>query len=326
MRVADGEQFPSLAQNACNRTRADVPRLFRRTTFERCSAELAKNFKLSVAKWKLVIDTGATDGDLQRRLPTAPERMAKLLEARQFTNGADKAMVLDLYTKTVEAVLGSVETLEFAGLHLISTDEWRSPARLAEACNNCAALKSMRVNGMRLSDEDIKEFVDGLEDNALPELKLVDVSANWLTAQGITTLCEAFGRGVAPRLVALETDANLYGDEGAKSFAAALRSGRLPKTLQTVTMGLNGIGDEGAKSLAAALHTSGSTCRMTLMCNCIGLAGYSAIIRALEARHGQELAHYISTAVMNAPYFLPRFFIFSLSRGSRFYQERGAFA
>ena len=77
--------------------------------------------------------------------------------------------------------------------------------------------------------------------------------------------------------------------------------------------------------LAAALHTSGSTCRMTLMCNCIGFAGYSAIIRALEARHGQELAHYISTAVMNAPYFLPRFLIFSLSRGARFYQERGVF-
>ena len=69
------------------------------TTFERCSAELAKNFKLTKAKWKLVIDTALVErakdqkGGAQRRLPTTPERMEVLLESRQFTNGADKAQV-----------------------------------------------------------------------------------------------------------------------------------------------------------------------------------------------------------------------------------------
>jgi hypothetical protein len=51
------------------------------TTFERCSAELGKSFNLKVAKWKLVIDAGSEDGDVQRRLPTAPTRMEELLNA-----------------------------------------------------------------------------------------------------------------------------------------------------------------------------------------------------------------------------------------------------
>ena len=64
------------------------------TTFERCSAELgAKSASLGFAKWKLVIDVASDDGGAQRRLPATPERMAKLLAACRFTNGADSAAV-----------------------------------------------------------------------------------------------------------------------------------------------------------------------------------------------------------------------------------------
>ena len=59
------------------------------TTFERCSAELgAKLSTLGFAKWKLVIDVASDDGGAQRRLPATPERMATLLAACRFTNGA----------------------------------------------------------------------------------------------------------------------------------------------------------------------------------------------------------------------------------------------
>eukprot|EP00966_Prymnesium_polylepis_P132211 3057337-Prymnesium_polylepis.1 len=88
------------------------------TTFERCSAELAKSFKLSVAKWKLVIDLRDERGGAQRRLPTTPKRMKMLLEKRDFTNGADRSEVLELYTKTAKAVLGTVQTLDYTGLPL----------------------------------------------------------------------------------------------------------------------------------------------------------------------------------------------------------------
>ena len=60
------------------------------TTFERCSAELAKSFELGVAKWKLVIDVVDANGGAQRRLPTTPEQIEALLADCRFTNGSDK--------------------------------------------------------------------------------------------------------------------------------------------------------------------------------------------------------------------------------------------
>ena len=90
------------------------------TTFERCSAELgAKPASLGFAKWKLVIDVASDDGGAQRRLPATPERMATLLAACRFTNGADSAAVLALYEKTAKAVLGTVEKLNHLGLPLV---------------------------------------------------------------------------------------------------------------------------------------------------------------------------------------------------------------
>ena len=90
------------------------------TTFERCSAELgAKPAFLGFAKWKLVIDVASDDGGAQRRLPATPERMATLLAACRFTNGADSAAVLALYEKTAKAVLGTVEKLNHLGLPLV---------------------------------------------------------------------------------------------------------------------------------------------------------------------------------------------------------------
>ena len=93
------------------------------TTFERCSAELgAKLSTLGFAKWKLVIDVASDDGGAQRRLPATPERMATLLAACRFTNGADSAAVLALYEKTAKAVLGTVEKLYYIGLPLVRGD------------------------------------------------------------------------------------------------------------------------------------------------------------------------------------------------------------
>ena len=78
------------------------------TTFERCSAELAKINSLQSARWSLVIDVSDEGGGAERRLPTTPQRMAKLLAGCRFTNGADSSLVLQLYAKTAAAVLGTV--------------------------------------------------------------------------------------------------------------------------------------------------------------------------------------------------------------------------
>ena len=160
------------------------------TTFERCSAEQgAKPAFLGFAQWKLVIDVASDDGGAQRRLPATPERMAKLLAACRFTNGADSAAVQALYEKTAKGVLGTVEKLNYMGLPLVRGDAWTSPALLAEALNHCESLRSLILTGTRLDDEGVAELAAGLEDGALPALESLEVAANRFGARGIGALC-----------------------------------------------------------------------------------------------------------------------------------------
>ena len=287
------------------------------TTFERCSAELGKSFRLITAKWKLVIDTANDDGEVQRRLPTVPKRMEELLKSRHFTNGADKAAVLQLYTKTTSAVLETVEVLSFSGLPLVRSDEWCSPAGVADALNYCSALKKVELEGMRLDDEGLAELVGGLSDGALPALRRLWLNGNRFGAQGVTTVCDALGhRAVAPKLQLLGFVSTLLGDEGARAVAAAIRLGHIPGGVQQIHLVENDIGDEGAMSIASALLESGSRCRPLLLFNRIGLRGQLALLQALEARHGASLGNF-SQVFLNAPTFLPAFLMRAFSRGIR---------
>eukprot|EP00966_Prymnesium_polylepis_P112754 2607886-Prymnesium_polylepis.1 len=63
------------------------------TTYERCSAEQIKKAHLFHAQWKLVLDLGAAEADVQgaaRNWPVGPDDFDVLTEAKKFTNGADK--------------------------------------------------------------------------------------------------------------------------------------------------------------------------------------------------------------------------------------------
>jgi hypothetical protein len=240
--------------------------------------------------------------------------MEDLLESLQFTNGADRTMVLELYTKTATTVLGGLEHIDFSGLALASGDDWCSPAQLAAALNLCSAVQVVKVNGMTLNDEGMAELVEGLADSALPALKQLKFHGNHIGAQGVTDLCDAFGRGVAPQLEYVTLTCNLFGDDGAKAFAAAIRAGRMPERLGTIVLTFCDIGDEGAKALAAALLESGSGCRLLLAMNRIGVSGVSAL-QALEAKHNSLLA--VVAVSLNAPVMLPAFLMRTLSRGMR---------
>ena len=176
---------------------------------------------------------------------------------------------------------------------------------------------------MKLTDAGIEELVDGLKDGALPSLKVLKFTGNRIGEESINSLCDAFGRGVAPKLETLILGANSLGDAGAKQVAAAFKAGRLPKDLAMLVLAANDIGNEGAISIATALHESGSGCRVNCMLNLIGLAGESALLQALEARHGTSPAHLVAL-IANAPVLLPAFLIRGLSRGIRIRIENSA--
>ena len=233
--------------------------------------------------------------------------MAELLESRQFTNNADKEGVLELYKRTASAVLGTVEDLGFAGMPLVSGDEWCSPKQLAEALNLCSSLQGLNLFGTRLTDKGVEELVGGLDDGALPALTNLCCGGVRFSAEGVTTLCDAFGHGLAPKLATLHFSEGLFGDAHAKALAAAFSSGRMPESLAVLYAQNADVGDQGATALAAALLESGAACQVLLLASHIGLAGQSALLQVLEAKHGASLGGYISVAFGQAPALFPPF-------------------
>ncbi|EOD31928.1 hypothetical protein EMIHUDRAFT_231166 [Emiliania huxleyi CCMP1516] len=292
------------------------------TTFERCSAELgAKPASLGFAKWKLVIDVANDDGGAQRRLPATPERMATLLAACRFTNGADSAAVLALYEMTANAVLGTVEKLNYMGLPLVRGDAWTSPALLAEALNYCESLRHLVILGTRLDDEGVAELAAGLEDSSLPALVTLSVAHNRFGARGVGSLCDVFHRGVAPTLQMLDVVLTPIGDEGAVALAAALAMG---KPYHALVLAHCDVGDEGAMALAAALPATGQGCRVIAPFNRIGLAGQAALLEALEAKHGPQPGHAMVVMQVNLlPWSTPLMRVWG--RGWRRVTESGRF-
>lgn len=275
----------------------------RRTMFERCSAELAKSFKLQKAKWKLVIDIADKGGGAQRRLPTTPERFAKLLDSCQFTNGSDLQTVLDLYKQTAVTVLGTVEELDYRGLPIICGDAWCSPVQLGGALNYCRQLKKLVALGNRLDDAAVFELVDTLENGALPLLEYVDLGTNRIGPAGVSALFNIFLRGVAPKLTYLSfySGGGSFGDAGAEAVATALATGHTPPELCVDMMGCD-VGDKGANALAAALPEAGPGCRVTLFCCRLSLSAQSTLLAAIEAKHGPSLANSYSV-LLNGPLF-----------------------
>ena len=294
------------------------------TTFERCSSELAKNFDLKVAKWKLVIDisdkSGVKSGGALRRLPTTPERMVDLLADCRFTNGADKQAVIKLYEKTARNVLGALVELDYMGSIFVNDDPWSSPARLAEALNYCVSLKRLKLHGSRLDDEGATQLAAGLNDGALPALEIVQLSSCRFSARGIREIFSVFRRGIAPNLSALLIAFNPFGDAGVAAIATALASGCMPPRLAVLLAGVD-MGDDGAKALATALPSAGPGCDVICAFNRIGFAGQSALLRAVEAKHGLSVRHHLSVAFNGVlwPAALSR----AMARGARRTNESG---
>ena len=268
-----------------------------------------------------MIDVSDPGGGAARRLPTTPERMSKLLEQRNFTNGADKSIVLKLYTKMARAVLGGTERLWYQCLAFQTDDEWASPTRLAEALNYCGALKRINLSGTGLTDEGVRALMAGLRDGALPVLERLSLDWNRIGPEGVDLLAAAFARRVCPKLRELQLGMNLFGDPGCVALARAFRARRLPRTLNFVALGANDIGNAGAFELVSALLDTNKICRFTFLNNRIGLAGQSALLRAFERDGGAKIAGALALGG-NSPYF-PPFLCRAFARGCRGAAEDG---
>ena len=84
------------------------------------------------------------------------------------------------------------------------------------------------------------------------------------------------------------------------------------------------VGDQGATALAAALLESGAVCQVLCCLNHIGLAGQSALLQVLEAKHSASLGGYVSVAFAQAPALFPPFLQRAFACGVRYnWETRG---
>jgi hypothetical protein len=277
------------------------------TTYERCSAELCKAFRLQKAGWPLVIDLGKQRAAL-RRLPTTPEQMEELLKKCSFTNGADKEMVLEKYQKTARAVLGSVKELSFFGIPFDPKDPWHSPERLGQALKFCVNLKRLDLNFTGLTDEHLASISGVLSSGALPQLEQLFLGFNRLGPRGVKALGSALVRGVAPGLKVMFFVGNDLGDAGLQSFAAFIAMGKA-RELQFVDLAGNDIGDDGAVALADAvrlrLRLASGECDVgsffQLGFNHVGMRGRLALSAAVKIKNrAPDCMQFFISNFMNA--------------------------
>ena len=100
----------------------------------------------------------------------------------------------------------------------------------------------------------------------------------------------------------------------------------MPESLASLEVAVADVGDQGATALAAALLESGAACRVDCFFNHIGLAGQSALLQVLEAKHSASLGGYVSVAFAQAPALFPPFLQRAFACGLRFNLEtRGAY-
>ena len=90
------------------------------TFFERSCAEMIKGsnafegYSFEV-KWQMCTNIGE-DGAAARSPPIAPEKFAQELSLKKFTTKADKASVVELYTRTSLAMLRGLKLMDLSGL------------------------------------------------------------------------------------------------------------------------------------------------------------------------------------------------------------------
>jgi len=140
----------------------------------------------------------------------------------------------------------------------------------------CPKLVHLNLGDNGLDDNWVKRLVQALKQ--CPNLAYLDISANYINAEGTTYITELFK---SHNFVSLELAFNNFGDEGVKNITNALS---YCPNLTNLNLCDNKFGDEGAINIANALcnaHITTLTC-LNLSSNKIRNKGASNIVNALS--------------------------------------------
>ena len=103
-----------------------------------------------------------------------------------------------------------------------------------------------------------------------------------------------------------QTKASMFGNEGCKALAEALKANYL-RGLKEVNVRDNGLGDKGALALAGAILSGYSAgCLIACTVDDASLAGQSAIIGAYEAKYGWSFGLFVASCFGHTAGCLPQ--------------------
>ena len=133
--------------------------------------------------WPMIVDVGAmpdgaetmpNDGYCKRLVPMSVDRFAETMREKKFTNGADCELVIGLYKKTLESVLGAAPNLMMAWNKHWGDAEMRE---LVEVLPLCAEATKLVINGSfhEVTAEGVGVLTRCVDEGKLPaKLKQID--------------------------------------------------------------------------------------------------------------------------------------------------------
>jgi len=216
-------------------------------------------------------------GDCVRKPPATYQKFEEELTLKRFTNGHDKAMVLEKYQMVINAIFAASRKLNFRHL------SWK----LEEAEMLSHALPEYKkLEWLDLSYNNIGHKGTEYLARVLPRCKnLVTVFLEKCRIQdsGVQSLAQVMPQ--CGQLKRLNLRRNEFGDEGATCLADALGA---CGTFEWADLDHNKIADDGAVRLSVGIQSCWSLQVLTLEGNDIGVRGKMSLTNAAEERlsHG----------------------------------------
>ena len=291
------------------------------TSFERCCAELCKPQVPFVLPpdttwecdgedlWNLIIDSSHSAEDVARgrQLPRTPQMFRELLQAKHFTNGADREQVILLYERMASVMLSGVRTLSFNHIPWRALDDAQQVAsvlglspRLTRLELDCAhrsaamlervlgstqlsSLATLSLEECHLDSAAAAAIAASIRTPGLPSLAHLHLAANSIEKAG--PLFEALGAGATPLLETLNLSENYLVESDGYALAAAISAGALP-ALGMLDLSDNPLEKHAAVALFTVLAHGRSPLLNRLLMSNVGAEAVGAVALAALLRAG----------------------------------------
>lgn len=201
--------------------------------------------------WDPIFVVGACDEVAVRQPPPSAESFAELLETKEFTNGADRAVVVGMYATTLARALGEARQLVYVRCGWGDAEL----AVLATTLHLCTQLRVLSLGHNRIGDAGLAAFSAAIRGGrVLPQLAALSLGFNAYGTAGLAALGTAFESGALPQLETLGlSNCPTVTPAAFEAFCDGLRSRMALPRLTLLSLQGTDVGRTGLHALTDAL-------------------------------------------------------------------------